>query len=202
MCAIRQDILSAPTADENKVDSMVQSVGRRMSQVARRASNVVTTSVHAAVNSMGKAKTKKAWGLTRLMSSLILDVTTRTLPPAVISSHAVARGALGTSLKRLSSVGILEDPERGESKVLSQSSTVSLDAIVCSKKERRRIAKVERRYGKMSSHEIRSTSSVGPEIIANEKFDSVTFDHFLEDFNDQRAKLTGKYLRDFDDRWG
>lgn len=202
MCAIRQDILSAPTADENKVDSMVQSVGRRMSQVARRASNVVTTSVHAAVNSMGKAKTKKAWGLTRLKSSFVLDDTTRTLPPAVISSHALARGALGSSLKRLSSVGIIEDTERGESKVLSQSSTISLDAIVCSSKARRRKAKLARRYGTMPSHEIRSTSSVGPDVVATEKLDSVTFDQFLEDFHDQRAKLTGKYLRDFDDRWG
>ena len=187
-----QDIISAPTADEYKVDvqsrQLRQRLGRRMSAVAANARGAIRNSISIASNRIAPVlpvarRTLGARLSTRVSSTFTVpEATTRQLPPSVVRSYA----STSMILKN-----VFEEQDAGASR--------TRQSIIAPVRMSLLLATNTNEDG-----EEENDSSLYDSVERGEMGDgeAVSFDSFYAMLHKQSEHLTGQAKSEFQERWG
>ena len=183
-----QDIISAPTADEYKVDlesrQLRQRLGRRMSAVAANARGAIRNSISIASNRITPIlpvarRTLSARLSTRVSSTFTVpEATTRQLPPSVVRSYA----STSMMLKN-----VFDQQESGASGTRrSIIAPVRMSVLLATN----------------INEEGENESSVYDSVERGDMSDATSFDSFYAMLHKQWEHLTGQAKSEFQERWG
>ena len=186
-----QDIISAPTADEYKVDlesrQLRQRLGRRMSAVAANARGAIRNSISIASNRITPIlpvarRTLSARLSTRVSSTFTVpEATTRQLPPSVVRSYA----STSMMLKN-----VFERQESGASNTRqSIIAPVRMSVLLATHTNEEDGENESSVYDSVERGDMRDD-------------DAASVDSFYAMIHKQCEHLTGQAKKEFQERWG